>query len=303
MQYERSTLATFDLYTELDPTIIGIQEANKNWTLYDRTEGPVHDVITHQWPGTKIVTAHYPDPVFKGPHQPGRVAQITLKKITGRVLTRGKDPLGSFTWQQILLDGTRMLNVITAYRVSQDNPTSCRNKTCYMQQWRQLRFDGTELPNPRQRTLNALQEFILLLTHDNNEVIVMVDADPPVHDNAIDTFLQETNMHDLTTPFLPDDPPPTYQRGCNKIDHIWGTPGVLTAKTGAGILPFSSGPKSDHAIIYCDLSLSLLSGLSPDLIHDPTHPVSHNLWSTDIKAAEHYIEIVQHVFEMENISE
>jgi hypothetical protein len=109
-------------------------------------------------------------------------------------------------------------------------------------------------------------------------------------------------MHDLTAPFLPDNPPPTYQRGRNKIDHIWGTPGVLTATTNAGILPFGTGPKSDHAIIYCDLSLSLLSGLSPNSIHDPTHPASHNLWSTDIKAAEHYIEIVQHGFEMENIS-
>jgi hypothetical protein len=264
---------------------------------------PVRDVITRRWPGAKLVTAHCPDPVFKGPHQPGGVAQITLKKITGRVLTRGKDPLGSFTWQQILLDGTRTLYVITAYYwVSQDNPTTCGNETYYMQQWRQLRSDGTEFPIPRQHTLTALREFILPLTHDNHEIIVMVDANSPVHDDAIDTFLQETNMHDLTAPFLPDDPPPTYQRGCNKIDHIWGTPGVLTATTGAGILPFGSGPKSDHAIIYCDLSLSLLSGLSPDSIHDPTHPASRNLWSTDIKAAEHYIEIVQHGFDMANIS-
>jgi hypothetical protein len=114
----------------------------------------------------------------------------------------------------------------------------------------------------------------------------MADANSPVHDDAIDDFLQQLNMHDMTAPFLPDDPPPTYQRGQHKIDHIWGTPGILTATIGAGILPFGCGPKSDHAIVYCDISLSLLSGLSPQTIHDPTHQASRNLWSTDIKAAE-----------------
>jgi hypothetical protein len=29
-----------------------------------------------------------------------------------------------------------------------------------------------------------------------------------VHDDAIDEFLQQLNMHDMTAPFLPDDPPP-----------------------------------------------------------------------------------------------
>jgi hypothetical protein len=111
----------------------------------------------------------------------------------------------------------------------------------------------------------------------------MVDANSPVHDDNIDDFLQQLNIHDLTAPFLPDNPPPTYQCGQQKINHIWGTPGILTATIGAGILPLGCGPKSDHAIVYCDISLSLLGSLSPQMIHDPTHPASQNLWSTDIK--------------------
>ena len=37
--------ATLDLYQELDPTIIGIQECNKNWSKYTTTEGPLRDAL------------------------------------------------------------------------------------------------------------------------------------------------------------------------------------------------------------------------------------------------------------------
>ena len=32
---------TFDSYEVFQPTIIGLQETNKNWSLYDKTEGPL----------------------------------------------------------------------------------------------------------------------------------------------------------------------------------------------------------------------------------------------------------------------
>ena len=37
--------ATFDAYEALNPTIIGLQETNKNWTIYDKTEGPLRTII------------------------------------------------------------------------------------------------------------------------------------------------------------------------------------------------------------------------------------------------------------------
>lgn len=37
--------ATFDHYQEFDPTIIGIQEYNKNWSLHDMTNVPTREVI------------------------------------------------------------------------------------------------------------------------------------------------------------------------------------------------------------------------------------------------------------------
>jgi hypothetical protein len=77
------------------------------------------------------------------------------------------------------------------------------------------------------------------------------------------------------------------------------------ATTNSSIIPFGKGPRSDHAMIHVDLSLDTLTSIpSQSSLHDPTHPSAHNLWSTDIKAAEkEYIEQVQAGFQAENIHE
>jgi hypothetical protein len=49
--------------------------------------------------------AHCPDTSFRSPNQPGGVAQIILMKITSRVTKHGRDPLGRYAWQGIVLDG------------------------------------------------------------------------------------------------------------------------------------------------------------------------------------------------------
>ena len=219
--------ATFDLYQELDPTIIGIQECNKNWSLYDRTDGPTREVIKRRWTGAKIVTAHCKEKVFTGPHQPGGIAQMTLKKITGRVVSHGKDTLGRYAWQEILLNGERTLIVITAYRIPQDSLTGCGPETSAMQQWRSLRSQGIEIPKPRQQVLDDLITFIKPHEAKGNEVIIMMDANSPTTDPAMEEFMDALKLHDLMADYLPATPPKTYQRGRHKIDHIVGTLGVL----------------------------------------------------------------------------
>ena len=86
-------------------------------------------------PGVKTVTAHCKDPVFTSPHQPGGVAQFVLHKITGRVVDHGRDDLGHYAWQQIILDGNHHLVIITTYGVSQDSVNNCGLTTSAMQQW------------------------------------------------------------------------------------------------------------------------------------------------------------------------
>jgi hypothetical protein len=115
----------------------------------------------------------------------------------------------------------------------------------------------------------------------------------------MDEFMEALNLWDLMADFLPATPPTTYQRGRNKFDHITigSSQGILFATRRAYILPFGSdSPKSDHAICDIDVSLDLLFGMSSASTHDPTHPSTRNLWSTNVKASE------KQMFEAENIA-
>jgi hypothetical protein len=294
---------TLNAYKEFDPTVLGLQECNRNWANYNQTELPLRTVLTRRWPGAKVVTAHNKEECFSGPHQPGGVAQIILQKLTGRITSHGSDHMGRFAWQQLLLDGSRHLLLITAYRVTQDTITGCGPTTSAMQQWRKLRAQGIEHPNPRQQMLDDLKAFIQPHVNDGHEVIVMLDANSSTQETNFAQFIDDSGLHDLMATYLPDVHPPTYQCGTTKIDHILGTIGVLLATTNAGVIPFGEGPLSDHAMIYVDFSLDSLTGLSSQSLHDPTHPSARNLWSTDVKAAKKYIEQVWERFLAANIHE
>jgi hypothetical protein len=149
--------------------------------------------------------------------------------------------------------------------------------------------------------LRDLLAFAKSYQQAGHELIIMIDANAPIEDATIERFMDDLQLHDLMSLHLPDIPPATYQRGQNKIDHVWGTLAILTATIRAGILPFGIGPKSDHPILFVDISLSTLCHLPLSALHDSTHPASRNLWSTDVKAAERYVAIVKAAFEHENI--
>jgi hypothetical protein len=293
---------SFDLYANLNPSIIGLQETNKNWLHYDSTTGHVKQCIDRHWPGSKLVTAHCPDPSFRDSSQPGGVAQMVLRQLTARVKAHGKDELGRYAWQEILLDGERTLIVVTAYQVVQCRPNGCGPTTLMMQQWRKLREKGIAKPNPKQQLLDDLHAFLSPYEQAQTEIIIMLDANDPIEATALDNFMDELNLCDLMSAFLPSRPPVTYQRGRNKIDHILGTMGVNLSVTRAYVIPFGvDSPRSDHAICGIDFSLNLLSGIAPESLYDPTHPSSRQLWSTDVKAAEAYIHLVETQFAHENI--
>jgi hypothetical protein len=173
-----------------------------------------------------------------------------------------------------------------------------------MQQWTKLRSQGIANPNPRQQVLDDLTEFIRPHVQAGNEIIVMMDSNDTLESRAMDKFMDDLDLWDLMEDHLPATPPTTYQRGRNKIDHIVGTKGMLLATIRAYVLAFGDEtPKSDHAICGIDFSLDNLCGIHADSLHDPTHPSARQLWSTDIKAAEKYVELVERRITEENLEE
>ena len=80
-----------------------------------------------------------------------------------------------------------------------------------------------------------------------------------------------------------------------------GNPGCSYSDTQCWCASFWYCPHCNHAILYLDLSYKILTGISWQALYDPTHPEFRNLWSTDIKAAEQYLTLVQQGFHAENI--
>jgi len=144
------------------------------------------------------------DDVFQGPYQPGGVTQMVLHKLTGCVIARGSDNLGRYAWQELLLDGMRTLIVITAYCITQESLTGCGHETSAMQQWRKLRARGIDQPKPRQQILDDLTTFVSKHETAGNEVALMMDANSPINDDAIEAFLEAMNLHDLMAEYLPE---------------------------------------------------------------------------------------------------
>ena len=82
-----------------------------------------------------------------------------------------------------------------------------------MQQWRKLKEEDVQDPNPRQQMLEDMATFIKSQIMKGNEIIVLIDANSNARDGSITKFLTDTGLFDLMEDYLPDDQPSTYQRG------------------------------------------------------------------------------------------
>jgi hypothetical protein len=171
-----------------------------------------------------------------------------------------------------------------------------------MQQWRQIWAQGINEPNPRQQMLDDLKTFLQPYEQDKNEILIMLDANDPIESTSMYKFMDDLNLCDLMDDFLPPTPPKTYQRGQQKIDHILGTMGLNLSIIWAYVIHFgANSPRSNHAICGIDFFLDILCAISPESLYDSTHPSAQQLWSTDVKAAEHYVELVEQRFAADNI--
>jgi hypothetical protein len=107
-------------------------------------------------------------------YQPGGAVSCVTGRWTGRILERLSDTSGLGPWTGHVLAGKNKQHVavITAYCP----PKSTGFNTAYQQQWRILRKREDPNSKPRETLLKDLQQYILSLTSQECEVVLMWDA-------------------------------------------------------------------------------------------------------------------------------
>ena len=93
----------FAMMEEKEMDILGVAETNKNWTDTRRLEA--HMAIKIQFEQGKRISSS--SKASKERYLPGGTAMITRGRVTGRILKKGIDDMGRFTW--MILKGKKTI--------------------------------------------------------------------------------------------------------------------------------------------------------------------------------------------------
>lgn len=287
-------------YQSYDPTVIGIIEPNRNWSVSDKTIKPLQTTMNVlNQDRAKITTAHYREEhSSKLVYQPGGVAQIVLKPLSNRIDSIASDKLGRWSRQEIRLDGSRSLFVYTAYRPCKA-PLTSKKTTTWDQQVRGLIKRGISDPDPRKQFFSDLTKELNRLKQEGHLYIIGLDINSRHDDDDVLDFLADTDLVDLFDDFY-HTRPPTYTRSKNTMDMVLGSLDILQWTVNAYIFDPHSGP-GDHSVIGIDLNYGGMIGREDLREIDQTAFQSRLLTSTDQKATKAYLKQVTSELEEHNV--
>ena len=161
----------FNVVAEKDIDIMGIAEININWT--DKVKQAAQIAVKMRFGQGKIAASSSRG--IKEGYLPGGTAIITRGRMTGRIIKRGANEMGRYTW--ILLNGKngKQVMIISAYRACKANLKSGTH-TAYMQQVKHLMKRGIVATNPRKEVLSDLK----WMTEEHHRlawgIVLMMDA-------------------------------------------------------------------------------------------------------------------------------
>jgi hypothetical protein len=229
--------------------LFGIAETKIQWndTTAQIAQSKIKQSLGHHIFSTSNSTISTPSL-----YQPGGTATTACNAFIPRHAGRCNDPTNLGRWSGFKFHTThnKLLYIITAYRPHIDNKP--QSNTTYQQQRKLLRDQGITSPEPRQLLLKDLTEFITTIQKQQDDIILMWDANESANTPKMQQFLQQTQLYSVAGHTPPELH--TYARGNTTIDHIFATQNVVQHVTAAGYLPFYTGAwHSDHRAIFVDL--------------------------------------------------
>ena len=267
--------------------IMGFSETNVNWN--SKEENAIKAIYKDSYKHSIISTSNSSE-ISNSSYQQGGTATIITDNFTGRVTSNLSDTTGLGRWSgyRLCCSKTQHLSIITAYCPIVDSKYD--TGTCYQQQWRILNQDKTSWEEPRKIMLRDLQTLLIDLIEQQDEILLLWDANNTIHSNELSSLLAHIKLHDL----MPETPSrfSTYMRGSRIIDHAWGTSKLKQSTIQAGYLPFNGKAwLSDHRGLYIDIRVSKLFA---NKIYDIPSKPQRTLTCNNKKAIKQFLDHIEH---------
>ena len=233
------------------------------------------------------------------PYKPGGTMIVARGNIRGRIMERGSDSLGRWTYLRIRGKQGRSLWVLTVYQVCKSSPTA--GMTASAQQLSLLRQNG-DTATPREAFKRDLMNFINDTINPDDETVIMGDFNEEIgaDSEGIVRFMEEGGLADLMTATHQKDLPATFERGKACIDYVLATPKILQAIVNAGYTPQSGGLYSDHRGLFMDIDINnILGGALPQI---PT-PTRRTFEASSPALVTKYLEAATEALATRNVTE
>ena len=225
----------------------------------------------------------------KADYNPGSNMIWVQGGYAGRIIERGKDKYGRWSYLVLLGKRNRKLLFISAYKV-------CKGGThggtgIAAQETRAMAKDLHPLcKNPRKAFDADLTEFVVTRRSAGYFISLTMDSNTDINSPETAKFMSDTG---LLSPFQylhPDkEPPATYYRGTTCIDIALVCPLMLPGVTRVGYAPFYYSGNQDHRELLVDFSEKFLFEFKPD----PTKKLRVPLTMQNIQAVDKYLLLVK----------
>jgi exonuclease III len=194
-------------------------------------------------------------------YQPGGTLTMVTDDYTGRVTNIGRDEeLGRWSFTAMIGKHGRTILLVTIYKVC--NKNSGGSRTAYTQQVSLLLRNGRTV-SPRKAFLDDFDQQVSQWLAKGYELIIAGNLNEELGGN-LSGFSRISSKHNLVEIIQQahgiNGEPPTYARGCRRLDYIFVTAGLATSVKQCGILPYSDIIDSDHRCLYADFDTAMLLG-------------------------------------------
>ena len=208
-------------------------------------------------------------------YKPGGVLMITAGNASGRVIKKGSDSLGRWTYQYFACKDSKCLVIITAYQPCKQSLYSngkIQSNTVTAQQTSML-LSNDDSRSPRKAFVEDLDQFVQLLKNEGNRVMIVGDFNEALYEqnSGIQRVMVNNNLCDVMWKALRNDSFSTHLTGSKRIDYVLADHEVYECIINVCYEPFKLRNKGDHCTMVLDFDTDALFGNPTYQIHSPLH--------------------------------